>query len=85
MPGEVGVVDTESADVAANLNSPVIAEPRSEVPLASARRTADALLVPIADPAPVEVLRVERASIEELEGILARYGSSPPVDREDGA
>ncbi|MCB1008215.1 MAG: hypothetical protein KDB94_04885 [Acidobacteria bacterium] len=47
----------------------VIAEPRSEVPLASARRTADALLVPIADPAPVEVLRVERASIEELEGI----------------
>jgi len=47
----------------------VVAEPRSEVPLASARRTAEALLVPIADPAPVEVLRVERASIEELEGI----------------
>jgi len=47
----------------------VLAEPRSEVALASARRTADALLVPIADPAPVEVLRVERASIEELEGV----------------
>lgn len=47
----------------------VRAAPREEVLLSSARRTADALLVPLADPAAVEVLRIERASIEELEGV----------------
>lgn len=39
------------------------------VPLGAARRTADALLVRLADPAPVEILRIERATIEELEGL----------------
>jgi hypothetical protein len=39
------------------------------VPLGASRRTADALEVRLADPAPVEILRVERASIQELEGV----------------
>lgn len=39
------------------------------VPLGSVRRSADALEVRLADPAAVEILRVERASIEELEGV----------------
>jgi len=39
------------------------------VPLGSARRTATGLAVKVADPAPVEILRVGRASIQELEGI----------------
>ncbi len=39
------------------------------VPLGSARRTATALEVRVADPAPVELLRVGRASIQELEGV----------------
>jgi hypothetical protein len=39
------------------------------VPLAGARHTATALQVEVADPAPVEILRLARASIQELEGV----------------
>jgi hypothetical protein len=39
------------------------------VPLSGTRRTASALQVEVAEPAPVEVLRVQRASIQELEGV----------------
>jgi hypothetical protein len=52
------------------LRDPVRVLPDGEaVPLASARRTSDALLVRVADPAAVEILRVARASIEELQGL----------------
>lgn len=47
----------------------VLAAPREVVPLASARRSASGLSVPVASPRPVEVLRVERATIQELEGV----------------
>ena len=39
------------------------------VPLAGSRRSATALEVAVADPAPVEILHVDRASIQELEGV----------------
>ena len=52
------------------LRQPARVLPSGEaVPLAGARRTPTALEVAVADPAPVEILRVERASIEELEGV----------------
>jgi len=39
------------------------------IPLAGTRRSASGLEVRVADPRPAEILEVERASIEELEGI----------------
>ena len=52
------------------LRTPARVLPGGEVvALGSAQRTADALQVRVSDPAAVELLRVERASIQELEGV----------------